>query len=274
MSRKVKWRILSKKFDRFKNPRTGLNRLWIVWLDRNNMEPTGQLERTFSAPIDVPDSFVSFPVDKPWRIELDLDGYARYLKRALIEWELRYKEIRDSRPKSEPDERVLQLAGPKPQDWRLVVLMSRGDPWCLGFTQKRTPAVEKLIGPAPTAKQLAIEKARPKDLRLDPELEALIAGGAVNSFPDEEAEDDEGLATAAAVPLTEEDLDDAGIDPADLDDGEGELTGNVDLDTLEFEDVDLDDDDLASALEEEVDPKAQGGKKQNPRKNRLRPGKE
>jgi hypothetical protein len=278
MSRKVKWRILSKKFDRFRDPRTGQNRLYVVWLDRNNMEPTGQIERAFTAPLEcfIPDSYMSFPADKPWRVDLDLDGYARYLKKALMEWELRYKEIRDTRPKGEDDARIMELAGPKPQDWRLIVLMSRGDPWCLGFQNERTPAVESIIGKAPTARDIARERLIPKDLRLDPALERLVAGGVQEQFPDELDDERIRMAGEDLQRISHEELAQANIDPDEVEDGRAgpddddeELTGELDLD-----DADLDADiDLEKALEfeEAADPKALGGKKQNPAKNKTKP---
>lgn len=277
MNRRVKWRTLSKKMDKFGRP-------YIVWLDRNNLEPTGQVERAFNVnadnegrAVDVPDLYgqgtrgISFPADYPWRVQLDLEGYARFLKRSLAEWELRYKDIRDTRPKGEPEERALQMVGPKPQDWRLIVLMSRGDPWCLGKTSRRTAAVEALIGKAPTRSQLRMERERPRDLRLDPELEALIGKGVDTSYPDEL---DRELANAD-LSVTDEDLDDAGLDIEEVEaemEGEDILTGNLDLD-----DVDLDDetgDDLGDEIEEIADPKATGGKRENPRKNRRRPARE
>ena len=288
MNRKVKWRILSKRVDKF-------GRRYIVWLDRNNLEPTGQIERMFSPPIDnqgnvvdVPDTYangrrgLSFPDDKPWRVELDLDGYARYLKQALHEWELRYKEIRGKLSKDQPDERALELNGPKPLDWRLIVLMSRGDPWCLGNTTRRTPAVEAIIGKAPTAREIALELAKPKDLRLDPELEALIGKGVDSSYPDEL---DQELQNAN-LDVTDEDLDEAGVDPEDLDeDDEGDLTGedgatgDLDLDladALEDAEDGLNSLEARLDLEEEVDPpaKSPGRRKIDPRKNRRRPAKE
>jgi hypothetical protein len=275
MNRKVKWRILSKKFDKFR-------RGYIVWLDRSNLEPTGQVERMFAPPfdnygnvVDIPDNYangrrgITFPPDSPWRVELDLDGYARYLKAALAEWEYRYKQIRDKRPKDEGEHVALDMAGPKPLDWRLIVLMSRGDPWCLGLSKKRTPAVEKLIGPAPTARELRAERERPKDLRLDPELEALIGQGVDSAFPDEV--DEELKARDRSV--TNDDLEIAGIDPAAVlaDDEEDELTGDFNLDLDSIDASGLDDLDARLDIEEEVDPAPRSRRKENPSRNRTRP---
>lgn len=262
LTRKVKWRFLAKKMDRFK-------REYIVWLDRNNSEPTGQIERHFTAPIDIPDNFMSFPEDKPWRVNLDLDGYARYLKTARQEWEGRLNEYRAALRADQPDSKAQEKAGDPPQDWRLIVLLSRGDPWCLGITQTRTPAVEALIGPAPTAAQIREERARPRDLRLDPALEALIgASPAVNSsFPDEMAQGDDADDAELRSLVNRADpeierrmkMDEAlGLD-------EDELTGDVDID------LGLGANDMGDDLEEVIDAQAQGGKRVNPAKNRSRP---
>ena len=250
-SRKVKWRSLSKKMDRFR-------RQYIVWLDRNNSEPVGQIERTFSSPIDIPDEFMSFPEAEPWRVELDLEGYARYLKTAKQEWEARYKLIRSKLAKEEPDSKAVDMVGPPPQDWRMVVLMSRGDPWCLGFTQKRTPAVEALIGPAPTLAEIRrLAALGPADLRLDPELDNLsrMAPAVEASFPDEEP-------ATTFEPDEEAEMQQF----MERDDDEDMLTG--DLDDLE------DGPDLAAQLEESEDKAALGGKKLNPARNRTKPVRE
>lgn len=282
MTRKVKWRYLSKKFDRFR-------REYIVWLDRNNSEPTGQVERHFSAPLTIPDEFLTFPNDKPWRVDLDLLAYARYLKASLQEWEVRYEEIRGSLAKNVPDEKALKLAGEKPQDWRLVVLADRGDAWCLGFQAERTPAVVSIIGPAPTLAEIRrLAKLGPKDLRLDPELEALLEMGpkASAQFPDErESDEDSDLQERALRGVDPQELDpngalarrmnmNAALDLIDQDEDEPLLTGDLDLDTgpdLQFDD---DTTDLAEALEEHFDPAALGGKKTDPKKNRTKSGKE
>lgn len=291
MTRKVKWRYLSKKFDRFR-------REYIVWLDRNNSEPVGQVERHFTAPIDIPDEYLQFPEDKPWRVDLDLDGYARYLKGALHEWEVRYEQIKADRKASEPEDRIRQIAGPKPQDWRLVVLLSRGDPWCLGKQMERTPAVIRLIGEAPSEAQIRREAQKgPADLRLGDELEALLSSTekSPSQFPDElverregydDDEDDAELRQLArqTVKLTDVDPDGEiarrmkmdeilGVSTDGhviADEEEAELTGDIDLDDAAS---DLDDGivDLAAELEEEADPGAEGGKRIDPRKNRTRP---
>lgn len=285
MARKVVWRIPSEKQDRF-------GRTYIIWLDRNNLQPVGQIERAFSAPIDIPDEYFEFPAKKPWRLELKLEDYARYLKGKLQEWEQIYKAIRDKRPKQEDDKVALELAGPKPQDWRLIVLMMRGDPWCLGFTDQRTPAVVAIIGPAPTEAELRREREEPKDLRLDPQLDALSRQTQYKAKWRDEA-DDEAMALTAmkrdqALGISGSDsvLDGGNLDsvergestvyeepefdiPGDLDDdgSDGELTGDPLIDLKEPLD-------LADELEEKFDPQALGGKKHNPRRNRTKAGKE
>ena len=263
-SRKVKWRSLSKKMDRFR-------RQYIVWLDRNNSEPVGQIERHFSAPVDIPNEFMSFPEAEPWRVELDLEGYARYLKVAKQEWEARYKLIRSKLAKEEPDSKAVDMVGPPPQDWRLVVLLSRGDPWCLGFTQARTPAVEAIIGRAPTPAEIKRQAALgPADLRLDPVLEALAQSGpsVEISFPDE------GEIAIMKQPVEPGELDPEGElrQFMDTTGDESMLTGDIDDDIL-GDDFDTSVD-LAELLEEKVDPTALGGKRTDPRKNRTKPGRE
>lgn len=177
-SRKVKWRQLTKRKDVF-------GRLYVIWVDRNNLEPTGQIERYFTAPVVIPDEFLRFPAERPWEVSVDFEGYARLLKRELVAWNqsvkahmkrlygaLGLKDMEASAPTAE----ALTAAGPPPQDWRLVVLAGRGDPWCLGFQRKRTKAVEAILGKEDERE----ESERPElaaDLRLDPELEKLVGKG-------------------------------------------------------------------------------------------------
>lgn len=309
MSRKVKWRTIAKKIDRF-------GREYITWLDRNNLEPTGLIERHFTAPVDIPDKYLRFPEAKGWRVDLLLEDYARYLKTALQEWEFRYQDIRGKLQKDEPEEKALKIVGPKPQDWRLIVLLSRGDKWCVGSQAERTPAVVEILGPAPTEAQLRAERLKgPSDLRLDPKLEALIGAGAMRSaFPDELMEegdyDDAAAFHQAARPVRQSDLDPDGAiarqlkmdralgihagDPGLEEEGSA-IGGLADRravnrdDEVEEEligDVDIDEEAIAASaghtdfeptwadVEENADPDALGGKKVDPRKNRTRPTKE
>lgn len=301
-TRRVKWRFRSKKYDKFK-------RLYVVWLDRNNSEPTGQIERAFNIPqtdagtLDIPDNFLRFPEEEPWKVVTLFNEYARYLKHALREWELRLEQYISESARGEPVEKAHRKAGPKPLDWRLIVLMSRGDPWCLGFTSKRTPAVEAIIGKAPTKAQLRAQAAAgPRDLMLDDELEGLLAGAspAVSGFPDDDDapitrepaptsrfrqvdadDEDEAPRRRPADDDDEDDVDDEDMraflasrtgnaEGDDDDEEEDVLTGDLDLDT-EPRWPDDSAPDLAEETEELVDPKATGGKKQNPRKNNTRP---
>lgn len=284
MARKVKFRFLSKKYDPFK-------RLYVVWLDRANSEPTGQIERAFNinvipeGAVDLPNEFLRFPEDKPWLVVPLFEAYARFLKRALNEWEARYKLHLSKLPRDQREEKALELAGPKPMPWELIVLMSRGDPWCLGKTTKRTPAVEQIIGKAPTEEQLRRERLIPKDLRLSPELEALVGKHAIDEPIDPDADpsadprnfideddDEEGVFTGSGRVDFDEN-DDEDFDPdAEMQEFLDKETG-VDEEDLTG-DLDLDDPDLADELEEKVDAKALGGKKVNPRKNRTRPKRE
>jgi hypothetical protein len=310
-TRRVKWRFRSKKFDRFK-------RLYVVWLDRNNSEPTGQIERAFNipmtdaGPLDIPDHFLRFPEEEPWKVVTLFNEYARYLKNALREWELRLEQFIADSARGEPIEKAHRKAGAKPLDWRLIMLMARGDPWCLGFTAKRTPAVEAIIGKAKTARELKLaEAAGPKDLQLDPELEALLHGGqsVMSGFPDdadapitreritsrfaplEDDDEDAPLIPEQRLPRKLRDDDDEPYEPDDAemaaflksqtgasddddsdDEEEGVLTGDLDLDTEpRFPDDSLE---LAEEMEERVDPKASGGKRTDPKKNRTKPTKE
>lgn len=194
MNRKVKWRILTKRKDSF-------GRQYIVWVDRNNLEPTGQIERHFTVPREayVPDEFLKFPEEKPWKVEVQWERYALYLKAALREWQaivkFHMKKLYGAKGVGgEPTAEAIEAAGPPPQDWRIIVLAMRGDPYLLGLTQKMTPAARKLLPEepvhVPTRKAVHISK----ELRLDPELEKLV-GRTKTEEPEElEPRDEDDLA--------------------------------------------------------------------------------
>lgn len=179
-SRKVKWRQITKRKDVF-------GRLYVIWVDRNNLEPTGQVERYFTTPHQtvIPDEFLKFPQEEPWKVETDFEGYARLLKRELVVWHQAVRGhmkrlygalgIKDA-DQSAPTAEALAAAGPPPQDWRLIVLAGRGDPWCLGLQRKRTKAVEAIIGKEEIVEETDVPGLA-ADLRLDPELEALVGKG-------------------------------------------------------------------------------------------------
>lgn len=192
--RKVKWRILTKRKDSF-------GRQYIVWVDRNELEPTGQIERYFSTPLQtvVPDEYLKFPEDKPWKVEVQWERYALYLKNALREWQAivrwHMKKLYGAKGVSaEPTPEAIEAAGPPPQDWRLIVLAMRGDPYLLGLTKKMTPAAQKLLPDeavnVPTRKASHVSR----ELRLDPELEKLIGRTKVEKPQELEPQDEDDLA--------------------------------------------------------------------------------
>lgn len=170
--RKVKWRILTKRRDSF-------GREHIVWIDRTTMEPVGQIERHFSAPVYVPDEYLRYPEDKPWKVDYRWEQYALYLKKELREWQaivqVHMKKLYGALGVGRTaTAEAIELAGPPPQDWRQVVLAMRGDPYFLGLTDKPTPAAKRLIPELATAVPTKKATHTSRELRLDPELEKLI----------------------------------------------------------------------------------------------------
>jgi hypothetical protein len=262
MQRKVKWRILTKRKDSF-------GRQYIVWVDRNNLEPTGQIERHFTTPIQayVPDEFLKFPEEKPWKVEVQWERYALYLKAALREWQaivkFHMKKLYGAKGVGvTPTAEAIEAAGPPPQDWRIIVLASRGDPYFLGLTKTLTPAARKLLPDEPVNVPTKKAVIANRELRLDPELEKLIGRTKVAEPEELEEKDEDDLAekemAAEARRLARELDEEGGSDEVaeeeereiqslmDPDEEEGILTGN------------LTDEQLFS-VEESADPGAVGG---------------
>lgn len=264
MQRKVKWRILTKRKDSF-------GRQYIVWVDRNNLEPTGQIERHFTVPqaAYVPDEFLKFPEEKPWKVEVQWERYALYLKNALREWQaivrFHMKKLYGAKGVgANPTPEAIEAAGPPPQDWRIVVLAMRGDPYFLGLTKTLTPAARKLLPDEPVNVPTKKAVVAHRELRLDPELEKLIGRTKVAESAELDEKDEDDLAEkelqAEARRLAREmDEEGAGSDDQvaaeeereieslmDPDDDDGILTGG------------LSDEEIFN-VEESADPGAVGG---------------
>lgn len=263
MNRKVKWRILTKRKDSF-------GRQYIVWVDRNNLEPTGQIERHFSVPIEayVPDEWLKFPEEKPWKVEVLWERYALYLKNALREWQatvkFHMKKLYGAKGVgATPTAEAIEAAGPPPQDWRILVLAARGDPYLLGLTDKMTPAAKKVLPEerhhVPTRK--ATFAAR--ELRLDPELEKLIGRTRVKE-PEELGETDEDtlaeqelLADSRRQAQELEEGADAGADQV-AEEEEREIESLMDEEPETILTGNLTDEEIFD-VEESADPGAVGG---------------
>lgn len=262
--RNIKWRYKSIKQDKFR-------RRYVCWLDRNNGDPTGMVERVFRAPVDVPDEYLSYPEDRPWRVDINFEGYARMLKKAGEEWDRKLEQVmmempggRGTTDKGAPSQHALKYVGPKPQDWRLVVLAAKGDPWALGLTKKRTKAVIMILG-TESEQQRREREAQKRgaisaDLSLGKELDKAADEGSVGTGGFEDEEDDDlppqvrhllrrqaKLEKEAAQSVEIRDDDDPEtdvLDGTDLDD--------EDLEGLDEDDVDLElDPDLERAMNEE-----------------------
>lgn len=263
--RNIKWRYKSIKQDKFR-------RRYVCWLDRNNGDPTGMIERVFRAPVEVPDEYLSYPEDRPWRVDINFEAYARMLKKRLEEWQFKLEQIMLQLPggrgrdaKGNPSEEAIKMAGVKPQDWRLVVLAAKGDPWCLGLTKKRTRAVIMILGKESEEQRRQREAERrgaiASDLSLGEELDEAANEGSIGAGGFEDEEDDElpaavkkilkrqaklerEAAQSVEVTADDEETDDI-LDGTDLDDD--------DLEGLEEEDeIDLSlDPDLERAMDEE-----------------------
>ena len=110
---------------------------------------------TVPAPVNVPLQYVSIPERMPWRLEIDWARYVGDLKRAEREWLMLvdrimkdlYRESADKHDK--PTDRALKMAGTRPQDWRVVAMAAKGDPWALGLQEERTRRIVAVIGAAP-----------------------------------------------------------------------------------------------------------------------------
>lgn len=142
-TKKKKWKTLRKPTDQY-------GRGYIVWTDTENGDATSAIERQFTAPVDLPDRFMRIDPDRPWRMNLDFVPYIKECRVALAEWEHLAKTLMQKlygeKAGTELTPEVLRLAGHRPQDWRVVELARRGDPWCLGITKTRTAPVKHFIG--------------------------------------------------------------------------------------------------------------------------------
>lgn len=278
--RQIKWRYKSIKQDKFR-------RRYVCWLDRNNGDPTGQVERTFRAPVDVPDEFLSYPEDRPWRVDVNFEGYARMLKKKLEEWKAKLEGVmlqlpggRGANKDGSPSDEALKYVGAPPQDWRLVVLAAKGDPYCLGLTRKRTKAVIMILGKESPEEKLQRETERrgaiASDLSLGKELDEAANEGSIGAggFVDEDDDDLPGPVRKILrrqAKLEKEAAQSVETDPDD-DPGEDVLDG-TDLDDDDLENLDEDDDidlsldpDLENAMDEEEkhDRAGLGGGKRHP----------
>lgn len=175
--KKKKWRRLVKPRDRW-------GREYVMWLDHQSGDPVGTIERRFLENVPVPDSYLKFDQEEPWRVQLDLERYAADLRRGRAEWDRiaaavmvrkygqqAYDEQNRVRPLT-PE--VRDIVGPPPQDWRLVELLRRGDAWCLGMTTKRTAAVTAILGAHGTF--------LPEQRNLEPEAEGFDLGDALEAL--------------------------------------------------------------------------------------------
>jgi hypothetical protein len=278
--RNIKWRYKSIKQDKFR-------RRYVCWLDRNNGDPTGMVERVFRAPVEVPDEFLAYPEDRPWRVDINFEAYARMLKKRLEEWEFKLQQIMLQLPggrgrdgEGRPSEEAVKMAGVKPQDWRLVVLAAKGDPWCLGLTKKRTRAVIMILGRESEEEKRQREAERrgaiASDLSLGAELDAAANEGSIGSGGFEDEEDEELPAGVKKILRRQAKLEREAAQSVEVgkdDEGADDILDGTDLDDDDLDDLDNDDDidlsldpDLENALDEEEkhDKDGLGGGKKHP----------
>lgn len=131
-------------------PQDAWGRVYVVWLDRNNMQPKGLWERQFSENLPIPEKYLRIPEGQPWLVETDLQAWYRDTIRAHEEWEAREMEARrmfygQQAYSMEPTLESIRHAGEKPIPPELIALASMGDPWCLGFQREPTPAVLAVV---------------------------------------------------------------------------------------------------------------------------------
>jgi hypothetical protein len=220
LSRKKRiWKELRKPKDRF-------GRQYVVWVDNVNKHPVTSWEPQFTAPVSVPDRFLSIPEDKPWRCEVDFVSYREELREAVREWQRvlagMMQKFYPDQPDLEPPRKILDLVGPKPQRWELVELANRGDPWCLGLTPERTAAVRFFLKDTETfmpnvlAERQAERGAGTAYLgaEFEQQFGKAVARGAKSRFADEDDADD-----AAAYR--------AGLGAGSEDEGSFDLSGDV-----------------------------------------------
>lgn len=167
-------------------PHDVFGREYTVWIDKDSEAPVGLIERNFTEPklCVVPQKFLTVPPQQSWRLVVDFSGYIDVLATAYAEWHANAKEWMTKLYRELGAQRAeagdfsldaLELAGPRPQPWQLIELARRGDPWCLGFTEERTPAVVSLIGePVPEPRRMRAKDGAPTTY-LGPALEALVA---------------------------------------------------------------------------------------------------
>lgn len=242
-------------------------RVYVYWEDLNAEAPVGLIDRMFTANVDIPDKYLKFDPDRPWRIAYDFAGWIRDTVEEERQWDERLKETMQRLYKEKgaedmapggagPTPAALTIVGRKPVPSVLIRALARGDAWCLGFSERRTPLVEAILGKAPKVeKKSASRRAIDESLRLPAGLEELVGQGAILSrFEDEEDEVDTRMQSVNRTADLDEEED-------ELAEGSGELTGGdgaEDEDELDLGDLDDDVDDV----EDEPEPrKPRGGGK-------------
>lgn len=222
-------------------------RKYLYWEDLNSGSPVGLVERLYvpQVGLDIPDQFLRFDPDRPWRVMVDLKGWVRSLREALRAWlqsgreqmirlyKEKGAEAVDERGEDAFTGQVKEVIGPKPLDWRLVALMARGDLWTLGLQRQRTPAVVSIIG-----KEKKVPKAQrglgfdlDEDFRLDPELEALAReGGSVRTGYEDENDEEDALRALNQKPVGDDDDEEEEEDETSGSLGGSELTGEDETD--------------------------------------------
>lgn len=248
-------------------------RQYTVWVDLTGEDehPTGLIDRNYTAPVNIPDRYLTIDADRPWRMVVDFVAWVRDLKQARAQWEtivkFWMKKLYGAKGVGvTPTQEALELAGEPPMDFRLAQLTAAGDPWCLGFTSERTPAVRAVIGEGdvvPVAKARRTLSAH-AELRLDPELQKLLGARASDAEFEDEAGDDEVEALDFRRRTDAEDADEEEEDnelTGDADEeeedglGAGLLEGEDD-DDLDVEGIVASDPELAALEAEEVEERA------------------
>lgn len=250
-----------RKFRRAQINKDKWGRKYFLWIDLISGDPTGPIDPQFTAPVMLPPHCLSVPEGRPRSIKLHYRRYIQELRQAEREWEMNLARIceqlyGEKANVARPTRRALKLAGPKPQDWRLVYLAAKGDPWALGFQQEPTEEAKRILG------ERAARDRELEDVLNDPALREIDA-----ELRAEEGDD-----------LEEEDHGTDSLDDGDLPDLDDELEGDPDAPATASADADgeelqeLEEPDDLEELEEAVDPEAVGGHRIPIRSKRPRPG--
>ncbi len=163
-------------FRRSQNMTDQHGREWFATIELKTGHPCGLIQPKFTAPLDVPQQYLTINLEKPYELIIAYDPWIASLRAA---WTARAAHLRsvglavhgDKYNPEKPSREQLEIVGPPPQPVEPVIAAKQGNKYVLGLTEKMP------------------DWAKPYFIK-DEEPEVVYEDVAEGSFPD--AEDEKG----------------------------------------------------------------------------------